>query len=254
MTTWPRAAPEPQLAHNYQLATEFLRCLDPSASKFTFQFFNDPQHAQKFAKILHGSLQEVWPAILNLNSRHQLAGAFVTINETDLVGRKARHITRARALFVDADGPDQVHRCADFIASTGCIPSAIVNTRPGRAHYYWFCDDLQREDFTPLQRALAATLETDPAVSDLPRVMRLPGTYHLKDPADPQLVQLASVLKHTLEDLRYHLQERAQRRARPADPGFRPTSASYPGGNPVERLGVKVHWCIGKVRQPLSTR
>src|SRR5262249_22142834 len=31
---------------------------------------------------------------------------------------------------------------------------------------------------------------TDAAITDLPRVMRLPGTLHLKDPTKPQLVKL----------------------------------------------------------------
>ena len=37
-----RAASEPQLAHDYHAASEFLRCLDPDAEKFTFQCFKDP--------------------------------------------------------------------------------------------------------------------------------------------------------------------------------------------------------------------
>src|SRR5262249_47767434 len=41
-----------------------------------------------------------------------------------------------------------------------------------------------------LQKSLSAKLGTDPTVHDLPRVMRLPGTLHLKDPANPRLVEL----------------------------------------------------------------
>ena len=190
------AALELQLAYDYAQAETFLRLLDPSATKFTFQFFKDPENdthpAVTPAGQQHATLKEVWPCIIRQNSLQRAAGAFVTINETDLQGRKGANITRARALFADADGPDQVDRCADFIRAR-CLPSAIVQTRPDRAHFYWFSDDLRLEDFTPLQKALATILQTDATVTDLPRVMRLPGTYNLKDPSHPHFVRLQFV-------------------------------------------------------------
>ena len=135
----------------------------------------------------------MWPEILLQNTLTRVAGAFVTINETDLQGRKEGNIRRARALFADADGPDQRQRCAEFIKRTSCTPSLVVQTRPGRAHFYWVCEDLRLEDFTALQRALATELQSDATVIDLPRVMRLPGTYNLKQPATPHLVRLQFV-------------------------------------------------------------
>ena len=190
------AALELQLAYDYAQAETFLRLLDPSATKFTFQFFKDPENdthpAVTPAGQRHATLKEVWPYIIHQNSLQRAAGAFVTINETDLQGRKEANITRARALFADADGPDQVERCADFIKAR-CLPSAIVQTRPSRAHFYWFSDDLRLEDFTALQKALATVLQTDATVTDLPRVMRLPGTYNLKNPSHPHFVRLQFV-------------------------------------------------------------
>jgi AAA domain/Primase C terminal 2 (PriCT-2) len=52
------------------------------------------------------------------------------------------------------------------------------------------CDDIRREDFCALQEALIEKLGTDAAIKDLPRVMRLPGTLHLKNRTNPQLVRL----------------------------------------------------------------
>ena len=197
MPSSARAALEPQLAHDLAQAAEFLRYLDPSASKFTFQFFQDANadvHGRvAHAQIAHASLDHIWQTIQQLNCLHRMAGAFVTINETNLCGRTASDITRARALFADADGPDQVRRCREFIASTGCAPSAIVHTSRDRAHFYWWLADLERDNFKPLQNALARALQSDTAVSDISRVMRLPGTYNFKNPASPHLVRLESV-------------------------------------------------------------
>ncbi len=54
------------LAHNKALAAQFLVALDPTAQRFTFQFFSDGDDG--YAEIFHGSLDEVWPKVLSLNT------------------------------------------------------------------------------------------------------------------------------------------------------------------------------------------
>jgi hypothetical protein len=65
-----------------------------------------------------------------------------------------------------------------------------VRTSNNRAHFYWCCDDIPLDEFSQCQAALIEKLGTDAAIKDLPRVMRLPGTLHLKDPNRPQVVTL----------------------------------------------------------------
>jgi Protein of unknown function (DUF3987) len=66
----------------------------------------------------------------------------------------------------------------------------VVRTSVDRAHFYFCCDDIPLEEFSAYQTALIEKLGTDPAIKDLPRVMRLAGTLHLKDPNHPQKVTL----------------------------------------------------------------
>jgi hypothetical protein len=112
-------------------------------------------------------------------------GFYVTINETDFAGRRRENIVRVRAVFVDADEdlPGVVGRLQGLLPT-----SAIVRSSAGRAQFYWWVDDFPVEQFEPVQRALIAKLRTDRNVYDLPRVMRLPGTLHLK--SEPQLVTM----------------------------------------------------------------
>jgi hypothetical protein len=49
---------------------------------------------------------------------------------------------------------------------------------------------MPKGDFKTAQKRLAAYYGTDPKVCDLPRVMRLAGTLHLKDPARPFLIAI----------------------------------------------------------------
>ena len=169
------------------MARDFLAGLDPEANRFTFQFFSDSGRGSP--KILHGTLDDVWPTVLKLNTPQQGAGVFVTIAETDLKGRRNENIVRSRGLFADADNKEQVERCTQALKACGVTPSMIVKS--GRGYHFYFCaDDIPRDQFSALQKSLIEKLGTDAAVHDLPRVMRLPGTLHLKNPAQPRLVKL----------------------------------------------------------------
>jgi hypothetical protein len=131
----------------------------------------------------------------------QGVGVFVVIAETDLKGRKAENIVRARALYVDADGIEQVKHCTSVLNARGVYPSMAVNS--GRGCHFYFCTDVLLNQFSELQKQLISKLGTDPTVKDLSRVMRLPGTLHLKDPDHPRLVKLLIPQEHPV--LRWQL-------------------------------------------------
>jgi RecA-family ATPase len=181
--------------YNKEMARLQLNILDPNATQFTFQFFTDNKYATEAekktaARTIHGTLDEVWPMVLASNTPQQRVGVYVTINETDGKGRrKAENIVRIRALFVDADSNETVEHCEKTFATTGVTPSMVVSTGRGR-HFYFLLDDLPLDKFTTLQKRLIAKLGTDAAVHDLPRVLRLAGTLHLKDPANLRPITL----------------------------------------------------------------
>jgi hypothetical protein len=184
--------------HDKVNAAEFLKTLDPTAQRFTFQFLSDGDDS--YAEVSHGTVDEVWRKVLVLNTTERRVGVFVTINETDFGGRRTENIIRARALFVDADGEDQVQRCREAIRSADVEPTILVRSSARRLHIYWCCDDLPREQFSALQGAIIDKLGTDPTVRDLPRVMRLPGTLHLKN-APIKVTQLIPGQRWKLADL-----------------------------------------------------
>lgn len=155
-------------------AARFLTALD-DGGKFTFQTFDDnaARGNKRLAQIRHGSLNRHWPELVQLNNRG--AGIFVTVNETDLEGRKTGNIVRVRALFVDLDGAP-----LDPVTTHSTPPHIIGESSPGRWHCYWLVCDVPLDQFEPMQKALAARFNGDPSVHDLPRVLRLPGFVHQK--------------------------------------------------------------------------
>lgn len=173
---------------------KFLHALAPEAITWTFQTFDDGDGKRpSLARTLHGSLDQHRAQLLELN--RQGAGVFVTVNETDGKGRKADNIARVRAVFADFDNPatDTLER----LRADPLPPSIIVESSMGKLHAYWLADGLALEQFKSLQQRIAASWGSDPAVCDLPRVMRLPGFDHRK--GEPCPVTLLEVAGHTYD-------------------------------------------------------
>lgn len=167
-------------------AARFLAAIDPDATSFTFQTFDDNKERRdpRLARILHGSLAQHSAELQRLNKLG--AGVFVTINETDGKGRKSANITRVRSVFVDLDGaplgPVQVYEKP---------PNMIIESSPDRWHAYWFVESLSLDEFTAVQKALIARFDSDKSVHDLPRVMRVPGFVHHK--GEPFVSRIAQI-------------------------------------------------------------
>jgi hypothetical protein len=83
------------------------------------------------------------------------------------------NIKKVRAVFADLDG-------APLDPTLEYHPSLIVESSPGRYHTYWFTEDTPLNGFTILQKNIIRIFKSDPAVHDLPRVLRVPGFYHMK--------------------------------------------------------------------------
>jgi Protein of unknown function (DUF3987)/RepB DNA-primase from phage plasmid len=187
-------------------AERFLAALDPAAERFTFQTFDDDKEREKknktahqkkfpkkeykspYARIYHGSLASQWDTLARWNARG--AGIFVTVNETDLRGRKATNIKRIRAGFADLDGAPLAPVLTDKVLPP---PHIVVESSPGRCHPYWLVEGVELKEFATMQKALAAHFHGDKAVHDLPRVLRLPGFFHRKDPSKLIRVNIHSI-------------------------------------------------------------
>jgi hypothetical protein len=184
------------LTPNRQMADLHLRFLAPSTERFTFQTFTDcPAKRDDYrakgigdplARILHGSLAEHWSVLAKLSSAG--AGIYVTVNETDLDGRSREHVLQVRAYFGDLDGASLSN-----LTRMPLRPHFVVQSSPGRYHAYWMVDGARLGHFKPTQQRLARLIDGDLKVCDLPRVMRLAGLPHQKDPAQPFSVTIARV-------------------------------------------------------------
>jgi RepB DNA-primase from phage plasmid len=182
-------APKPvDLKPDIEAGRAFLQLLASGETRFTFQTFDDDKTRKdpKLATVRHGRLDEHWKGLRNLSL--QGAGVFVAVNETDLQGRRSANILKVRAVWCEAD--DGAKR--EFPLA----PSIIVESSPGKFHYYWLldvpfdADEAGRADFAAIMSVMVARYGSDPNAKDITRVLRLPGFLHQKDPAKPFMVRV----------------------------------------------------------------
>lgn len=160
----------------------FLTLLDEDAEQFTFQTFDDTKGRddESLTRVLNGTLDKHWQALCALNRKG--AGVYVTVNETDLQGRKKTNITRVRAIFQEQDRAG----CPELPTA----PHIAVESSPGKHHRYILVNDCPLDGFSPLQERLVQDYGSDPDAKDISRVLRLPGFCHMKNPDTPHLVRI----------------------------------------------------------------
>lgn len=174
-----------------QQARDFLSALSShdGGASFSFQTLYDkhpgdtPEIVRKremeLTRQFHGSLDDYAARLIELNENG--AGVFVCVNRTDGGGLRGINVNRIRSFFID-DDTDHI-QASDLELE----PSIVVRSKRGR-HFYWLTRNGTNKDaFGPAQKALARRFQTDEAVSNLNRVMRVPGFLHNK--TDPYLVK-----------------------------------------------------------------
>lgn len=164
-------------------AEHYTETLAPG-ERLCVQVFADKGGNPQLANQDSGAFARVWPWLVD--RQREGCGAFLTVNACN--GRRlAINVTRIRAYFCEFDGvapPPAWH----------LPPSIVVQSKNG-LHVYWLIsDDAPLADFRRQQKRLAAHYGSDPVVCDLPRVLRIPGTAHLK--GDAFLVRLLGAPGH----------------------------------------------------------
>ena len=95
------------------------------------------------------------------------AGVFVTLNETDGLGRSTENITRVRCYAADLDEAP-----LENVERLELHPTVIIELSPGRYWALYLVEDapLDAEHFRRTQLGLAKLMGGDLSVCDLPRV------------------------------------------------------------------------------------
>lgn len=120
-------------------------------------------------------------------------GIFVAINQTDGNGLLASNVVSIRANWIDYDNADQNWSQWKAVQAWELPPTfSVTGAIPGKFHAYWVEPAWQSDParFETIQRKLLTVWSSDRKIIDTPRVMRVPGTVHMKDPNKPAMVAM----------------------------------------------------------------
>lgn len=171
----------------YDYAWAFVSALagDPNTAVIDWRALHDSDRADA-GHARRGTLPQWWAWICQMNATGY--GIFCTVAEMDGNGRELHNVQTIRAHYIDLDGID-AQASYDRACGTLPLPTFATVSSPGKYHVYWSVTPYSsNERFTQLQRKLAQVFHGDKRIIDATRVMRVPGTIHLKNPAAPHLV------------------------------------------------------------------
>ncbi len=126
---------------------------------------------------------------------HKGYEAYFTVNgfkgQTDA---KKEQCTSLNAFFIDIDGRKDLAELEEI--KKRLMPTYILETKNGY-HLYWLLDEpIYKEDMKPevweqvvvrwerIEQTIVKTLNADPVVKDLTRILRVPDTYYWKKSGD----------------------------------------------------------------------
>lgn len=170
------------LTPDYNMANRFFDALTGNIDEgITFQFYTDNKVLK--SKLAKGErdprakyIHKQRPLDFAFADKRQAqgCGVWAMVNAGDGMGRSAKNVVKVRAFFVDLDGTPWKR------AAAALKPHIRVESSPGRWHLYWLVEDCDLGQFKPIQQAIARKFDGDSACCDLPRVLRVPGFYHVK--------------------------------------------------------------------------
>jgi putative DNA primase/helicase len=171
------------------------------ATPLLFQALPDNKNLKIPPKSILGSMDDVYEQLVAWNAAGY--GIFVTVNKTTESRRTSKDIVGVRAYFVDKDDGDLRNHVLQ--------PTIEVRTKQGM-HGYWVLRELgDTANFQAIQKILIHHYRSDKSVKDLPRLMRLPGFFHLKVPEEPVMVNVVSSsdAKYSLEEISHAYSEKS---------------------------------------------
>lgn len=194
------------LQPDYGMVSKFLDTLTGNKKEMiTFQFFTDDKKLLpkgkggkpgKDPRAKWRYMKRSLTYAYHHKKQSEKCGAYVMVNAGDGNGRLKNNVVKVRAFFIDLDGSPWEP------AAMALKPHMRVESSPGRWHLYWLVSDCRLDQFKPIQQAIARKYNGDKSCCDLPRVLRVPGFYHLKkQPVMSILTEVNDLPRYTTQQV-----------------------------------------------------
>ena len=159
------------------------------SGRITVQTFKDHAGATGYADIKTGTLEELRPWFEAENAKGM--GVFYAVNSM-MPGKRGRdYVQSVEAYYVDVDGiPDRYAKDmkSEEMLMSPLPPTVIVYTKNGvQALWDVMGAPTDAEQYKRVEMGVIVAFNGDRNAKDIARVLRMPGTFHLKNPDEPYL-------------------------------------------------------------------
>jgi hypothetical protein len=156
--------------------------IDPTKKQHTKNIFVQRADAvdAAFVKKLHEQ-NSVYNVYVGMNAYSPALSG-----EVNKDGRTEDNVVAIRNLYADAD--HDAAKSLSAILSSDDVPSNvtdILQSSPGKYQFIWRVQDMPKSDAKNILKAIAHTFNTDTAVTDVARVLRVPGFKNIKYSEQP---------------------------------------------------------------------
>lgn len=190
--------------NSFEEACRFLRLLYPSDSIITFQTFPNANNCSVRPEIIHGTIEQHWDYLQQVNS--QGAGAYAMVNTGDGKGRKNNNVRAITGIFLDLDGSS-----IEPVLECPVKPHVIIQTSPKKFQTRWKINpvpvndnnrDASCELFRRIQKGVAQRFGGDKSVSGLCGVARITGFNNMKaEPFPVRIYRLNDLPEYSLSSI-----------------------------------------------------
>lgn len=156
----------------------------PNFSSCVIQTFDDNKHRRNLSLArIFKSINDI--ALKDLQSKW--AWVFFSVNSMDWE-RWISHLTKINTWICEMDNYTKEEQM-EKIKNCPLPPNLIIESDKSY-HLYWFSKDWTKEKWYGITRWICKYFDWDPKIIDISRVLRLPWYYHLKDEANPFMVNV----------------------------------------------------------------
>ena len=169
--------------------------------------------SHEFIKAADACTEQNFLALQQTNKNYNI---YVAMNpfKPELIGkdtgRTKANVETVKRLYaeVDTNGPAVLERITT--SSSVPRPSVVLESSPGKFQFIWNVNGLTKETAEPLLKAIANNFETDPAVAEVARVLRVPGFENLKYETRPavKVLSISDDGNYDLVDFRLDVKQR----------------------------------------------
>jgi hypothetical protein len=174
---------------------QFIRALYAPNEVIGIAFISPKGVQHAFVEASKAETKEYFDALVSLNENFNIYAGMNPFKPELLgqsVGRTKENVAAVKRVYVDADvnGAEAINNILN--SEKVPAPTVVLESSPGKFQVIWNTSGLTRETAEPLMKAMAAEFQTDKAVAEVARVLRIPGFRNLKYNDAPE-VKLLSI-------------------------------------------------------------